>query len=152
MNVWLNALETFHSETWKWINADDKLENRFPDSQNVKWHRLETRFIQNMHSLPNIYRHSQWVGQRAVPLKIYEKLVILCSEKWRPKQKYCCLPKVKYFAPKNFGLATPLLPSYLFSSHLPIFHKIFDSGDVFCTFFLLGFRRMKNERVARNFN
>jgi len=46
------------------------------------------------------YRHSQWVGQGAVPPNIYGKLVIMCSENRRPKQKYCCLPKVKYFPPK----------------------------------------------------
>jgi len=36
-------------------------------------------------------------------------LVILCFEKQRHKQKYCCSPKFKHFAPPlNFGLATPL--------------------------------------------
>jgi len=37
-------------------------------------------------------------------------LVILCFEKQRHKQKYCCSPKFKHFAPPlNFGLATPLV-------------------------------------------
>ena len=41
-------------------------------------------------------------------LQILEYLVILCFEKRRPKQKCCCLPEVKHFPPKVFGLATPL--------------------------------------------
>ena len=41
-------------------------------------------------------------------LQILEYLVILCFEKRRPKQKCCCIPEVKHFPPKVFGLATPL--------------------------------------------
>ena len=50
------------------------------------------------------HRYSQ--GGHA--LQILEYLVILCFEKRRPKQKCCCLPEVKHFPPKVFGLATPL--------------------------------------------
>jgi len=39
-------------------------------------------------------------GGGMVPLKFYHT-VILCFEKQRPKQKYCCMPKVKHFGP-NF--------------------------------------------------
>jgi len=40
--------------------------------------------------------------------KFLAYLVILCFEKGRSKQKYCCSPKVKFLSPKKFGLATPL--------------------------------------------
>jgi len=42
------------------------------------------------------------------PSKCLAYLVILCFEKRRSKQKYCCLPKIKHFGPPKFGLATPL--------------------------------------------
>ena len=39
--------------------------------------------------------------------KFFAYLVILCFEKRRPKQKYCCLPKIKNFgSPKIFGSST----------------------------------------------
>jgi len=38
----------------------------------------------------------------AMPLlKFVACLIILCFEKRRPKQKYCCLPKVKQFGPSK---------------------------------------------------
>jgi len=49
-------------------------------------------------------RRSQW-GQGAMPHKFEAYLVILCLEKRRLKQKYCCSPKVKHFISKHFVLA-----------------------------------------------
>jgi len=34
-------------------------------------------------------------------LELLANVVILCFEKWRPKQKYCCTPKSKHFAQKK---------------------------------------------------
>ena len=50
--------------------------------------------------------------QGAMALEFLANVVIVCFEKWRLKQKYCCSPKSKHFAPqKNFVLATPLPPN-----------------------------------------
>ena len=43
-----------------------------------------------------LHRCSQ--GRHGHP-KFLAYVAILCFEKRRPKQKYCCSPKVKYFAP-----------------------------------------------------
>ena len=49
-------------------------------------------------------------GHGIIPPKFLAYPVILCFEKQRAKQKYCCSPEVKHFGhPQNFGLATPLL-------------------------------------------
>jgi len=62
-----------------------------------------------------------------MPPKFLEYLVILCFEKRRPKQKYCCPPKAKYLLPppsffpsKNFwaGYATSLRGLNLTSQNL----------------------------------
>ena len=50
------------------------------------------------------HRHSQ--GRHTLQILAYP--VILCFEKWCPKQKCCCLPEVKHLLPQSFGLATPL--------------------------------------------
>ena len=41
------------------------------------------------------HRHSQG---GCAPKTFLAYLVILCFEKWHPKQKFCCLPKDKHFA------------------------------------------------------
>ena len=46
-----------------------------------------------------LHRCSQ--GRHGHP-KFLAYVAILCFEKRRPKQKYCCSPKVKYFAPPKF--------------------------------------------------
>ena len=43
------------------------------------------------------------------PPKFLRYLIILCFEKWCPKQNTVSLPKSTIFPQKNFGLATPLL-------------------------------------------
>jgi len=41
--------------------------------------------------------------------KFLAYLIILCFEKWRPKQKYCSSLKITHFdPPQSFGLAMPL--------------------------------------------
>jgi len=52
-------------------------------------------------------------GLGSMPPKFLAYLVILCFDKRRPKQKYCCSPKVNHFPPKVFRLATPLLQNPL---------------------------------------
>jgi len=47
---------------------------------------------------PLLRRRSQG-AQGAIPSKLLAYLVILCFEKQRPKQKYCCSHKVKHFGP-----------------------------------------------------
>jgi len=40
--------------------------------------------------------------QGAMPPQFLAYPVILCFEKWRPKQKYCCSPKIKHVGPSEF--------------------------------------------------
>jgi len=57
------------------------------------------------------------------PAQFLTYLVIFCFEKRCPKQKYCCVHKIKYFAPpkfygqpQNFGLAALYCFTELFLS------------------------------------
>jgi len=57
--------------------------------------------IHNANGLHPLYRdapHSRSQGGHA-PQNFLKYLVILCFEKWRPKQKYCCSRKIKHFGP-----------------------------------------------------
>jgi len=49
--------------------------------------------------------------------QILAYLVILCFEKGRLKQKYCCSPKIKHFGPSKFPLQNKFVAGY------PLCHK-----------------------------
>jgi len=66
----------------------------------LTWKMISLGMVSSIarHQPHSIHRNSQEGPRRQGPLFL-AYLVILCIEKRRPKQKYCCSPKVKHFDP-----------------------------------------------------
>ena len=108
-------------------NIDDVARGREEIERQIQDLHLQTTGV-TYHDRPSTrHRRSEGETQGPCPPKFLAYQVILCFEKRRSEQKYCCSPRVKHFGhpkyfipPKAFGLATPLVRSEAFCAEKPL--------------------------------